>query len=615
MSKQLPKKSGGLLGEALSSLLSGPAPTDDRQDDVSGLDADNIVDSTGFHDYDSYAAELSAPTAMTRRSQSAQADALLSQSARYSGKTSSRKALYAESDDEEDSSEEEEEEEEEEAKAPRGRGAFSASSLMGLEASDGSDDEEDDGSDDDFEAAFRRYDSSKSSGGLPFGGAAFGSSEDEDASSDDGSDADEQSALAEGVSGSRKSIQKALGASTSLDRAMRQLEEEDAASSISIFAEQAVADAQKGKHVMNQTTLWNRSLDLRIRLQRCVTLSGRLPPPDMWGHFFPSEGEGAATEGLTSAAAAVRTELAGLLGDIANIQVDLLAQTAGIGPEAVADLRGKRPADDSPDALRALASEVAAIAAPHMEETLEHWSSRAQIATAGMGSGPLKAIHKSVPEQVSAVLAADRDRLVKRLRLDRRPAASLATMYTFGTDTLPTGDTMPSSVDEHDDQLIDDGDFYASLLQDFLASRVGPTGAATDVGADDARLSSALSARAEEQKRRAKQRRQGVDQKASKGRRIRHDIHPKLVNFCVPTPRQAPTYRMATLASDRELDLTKAGGLRKGNAPSEGDLTSAGTLLSDTASVATMWTEARERELFASLHGRTAAPAAPSLSS
>ena len=113
----------------------------------------------------------------------------------------------------------------------------------------------------------------------------------------------------------------------------------------------------------------------------------------------------------------------------------------------------------------------------------------------------------------------DSERLVKRLRTRRAPVS------VFGEESPATPPVGPVV----DPETLDDGDFYQQLLHELLQSQLS-----TDEFAEPGQLAKHWAA-LREYKQRSKPK---VDTRASKGRKIRYDVHPKLVSFVVPTPRK-----------------------------------------------------------------------------
>ncbi|KAK9866904.1 hypothetical protein WJX84_003769 [Apatococcus fuscideae] len=76
---------------------------------------------------------------------------------------------------------------------------------------------------------------------------------------------------------------------------------------------------------------------------------------------------------------------------------------------------------------------------------------------------------------------------------------------------------------EQDPESYDDADFYQELLKDLLAGNsavLGPSVADT----------------------KGSKKRKHVDRRASKGRKLRYTVQPKLVNFMTPVEHQLPIY-------------------------------------------------------------------------
>lgn len=76
-----------------------------------------------------------------------------------------------------------------------------------------------------------------------------------------------------------------------------------------------------------------------------------------------------------------------------------------------------------------------------------------------------------------------------------------------------------------DVEVYDDGDFYAQLLRDVIENRSLGSSSLDPSTLADVR---GMSARQRKNKSKA------VDTRASKGRKIRYDVHEKLQNFMVP---------------------------------------------------------------------------------
>ena len=75
-----------------------------------------------------------------------------------------------------------------------------------------------------------------------------------------------------------------------------------------------------------------------------------------------------------------------------------------------------------------------------------------------------------------------------------------------------------------DPEVFDDTDYYQQLLRDVIAARGGSDGQG---GEQQWQI---------QQRERKAKRKKTVDTKASKGRKLRYEVHAKLQNFMVPVP-------------------------------------------------------------------------------
>merc|ERR1712147_584924 len=76
---------------------------------------------------------------------------------------------------------------------------------------------------------------------------------------------------------------------------------------------------------------------------------------------------------------------------------------------------------------------------------------------------------------------------------------------------------------QEDKNIFDDSDFYHHLLRELIEKKTAATSDSAEVGRQWLQI----------QKLRSKLKKK-VDTRASKGRKVRYDIHTKLVNFMAP---------------------------------------------------------------------------------
>lgn len=148
----------------------------------------------------------------------------------------------------------------------------------------------------------------------------------------------------------------------------------------------------------------------------------------------------------------------------------------------------------------------------YRNDIIQKWNDKTQMAFGKFRSKGSAGPQIPTLKQISHILS-DKERLIKRTQVKR-------TAYT--TIGKPDANIQPSE-SAQDEEIFDDDDFYHQLLRELIDRKT------TNVQ-DPVQLSRQW---LELQKLRTKLKRV-VDTDASKGRKIRYDVHPKLVNFMAP---------------------------------------------------------------------------------
>jgi protein AATF/BFR2 len=177
----------------------------------------------------------------------------------------------------------------------------------------------------------------------------------------------------------------------------------------------------------------------------------------------------------------------------------------------------------------------------HLTGTMEKWFTKTNLARSKTNSKQFKALNRSIADQVAQVMS-DKERLRKRTRLQRTQltiigkaaapqdpegkAAAAASGGGGGAVGAPATDT----------EIFDDGDFYQDLLRDLIERKASTADASDPVAMGRHWI--------ELSRLRAKAKRK-VDTKASKGRKLRYEVHEKLVNFMAPDPNAHPSTEQA----------------------------------------------------------------------
>jgi len=155
------------------------------------------------------------------------------------------------------------------------------------------------------------------------------------------------------------------------------------------------------------------------------------------------------------------------------------------------------------------------------ESTINKWHEKTRLASS-VSSKNFASFDKSVTQQIKQVLM-DKERLIKRTQLSRVPLKVLGKQE----DALAnehSGDNADLHLKNYDENIFDDGDFYHEMLKELIERK-------SNIDADDP--VAAGRRWLELQKLRSKIKRK-VDTRASKGRKVRYDVHTKLVSFMAP---------------------------------------------------------------------------------
>ncbi|OSD03012.1 TRAUB-domain-containing protein [Trametes coccinea BRFM310] len=304
------------------------------------------------------------------------------------------------------------------------------------------------------------------------------------------------------------------------------------------------ADKKKGKAVSRQIALWDTLLDARIQLHKAVTAANRLPFPAEVVQYASHPAAREALDSLVSVADSLTEELF-------SLQENLLRTNESIEPPARKRRRVSPPPSPSPSAESpssstplssysdtfvahsASASALEASYHPWALDTLSKWSAKVQAVAPNVllpdakgsflrGGKDPKTL--GVVALVDDILRADRAKLLDRTRKRKDKHARLGHAAPPSTAEGAGGRKEEEEEETLDADVFDDTDYYQQLLRDVIAARAGAQDAA---GEEQWRI---------QQRERKAKRKKTVDTKASKGRKLRFEVHPKLQNFMVPVP-------------------------------------------------------------------------------
>ncbi|KAK0501227.1 apoptosis-antagonizing transcription factor [Armillaria luteobubalina] len=261
-------------------------------------------------------------------------------------------------------------------------------------------------------------------------------------------------------------------------------------------------DRKKGAAVAQQLSIWNSLLNARIRLQKSVTAANRLPPPS-------DEGVIGDQNSLTT----MLQEAVLLSEDLFDLQQTMLTlESIDLPPRK----RGRLSSDDSIQEYEAYICDATKASADvehayhqHALQVLSKWSSKIQaVAPSVLLPSNRNAFSKNSDNSKTVVQLIDENlvdtnKMLARTQIWRGKAERLGRVLENEEEQ------------EHDAEIFDDTDLYQQLLRDVIDAEKN--------GVDDWLV-------VQKQKKAKKK----VDTKASKGRKIRYEVHEKLQNFMVP---------------------------------------------------------------------------------
>ncbi|TDL23664.1 TRAUB-domain-containing protein [Rickenella mellea] len=277
-------------------------------------------------------------------------------------------------------------------------------------------------------------------------------------------------------------------------------------------------DRKKGKAVSRQLALYDGILDARIRLQKCVSSANSLPHPDRIPSFL-------LTTEARDAADSMLKEAVALSHELCDLRETLMSSNELIQVPPRKRRRVKDASDqDWEEELQSAGEHSALLDStfhPHLLTTLQKWSNKilsiapsALLPSNGTKFSRANAQTKSATQLIEETLI-DHEKLIGRTRTYRGKGKRLAL-----DDNPDNQEPRQVSGDEpQETEIFDDTDFYQQLLRDIIDQRSGVT--------DESDW------RATQKQKKA---RKAVDTKASKGRKLRFEVHEKLQNFMVPVP-------------------------------------------------------------------------------
>lgn len=324
---------------------------------------------------------------------------------------------------------------------------------------------------------------------------------------------------------------------------------------------QAGKDIEKGNAIKTQLHMWDFLLECRMKLQSCLISSNQFPSYKNLNKF-KNDSEFLLSTDQT------KKSLRHLLRSLLSLQETLLS----VNEEFISSVKSQKKTegtehDDDNDDDEEISSEVEdescidskkdnkkqsknnlfesklkklkdfsnEISKRHKNfenyrnSTIQKWNDKTRIGH--ISSKNFSAFEQSVLKQIEHVLM-DRQRLITRTQTKR---SSYRILGQTAEDEPPAKKQLKEEDEGVDDvcpqrnktvidkEIFDDDDFYHQMLSELIKRRASDITDPVQLGRQWMQL----------QKIRLKMKK-NVDTKASKGRKVRFVVHPKLVNFMMP---------------------------------------------------------------------------------
>lgn len=390
---------------------------------------------------------------------------------KYTGKTSSRKAIFDGSEDDEVSEDEGMEEEEELSSEDEEefQSAREEHSLMqAISEDEQSDEEQSEGKDSEVE----NEDESDAV-------SLTNSSEDSDSEEPDTDNETADSKrlkLKQLMANERKHIIQRLSTSTQ-------------------------TDALKGYAVISQQKTFDKIIDTRIRVQKALSSANALPLNNETFEEFMEDD----TEDLVEKA---EQSVIGLLNSILELRTKIYNKEKITKDKLVYKSNKKRSFEDFASETEKLDS----VLNKYRDSVLTKWSHKVQSASGAqaLNTSKFKTLSQSAAQQVEVNLM-DMDRLIKRTRLNRRNVIPLGRVEEEVDGQVQMDRTLKEDTD-----VFDDEDFYRVLLNDLVDKKISESNPTNGLVITKTKV------------------KKNVDTKASKGRKLKFTVQEPIQNYEAP---------------------------------------------------------------------------------
>ncbi|KAK3195159.1 hypothetical protein Dsin_026469 [Dipteronia sinensis] len=282
-------------------------------------------------------------------------------------------------------------------------------------------------------------------------------------------------------------------------------------------------DVLKGQAVKNQKALWDKTLEFRFLLQKAFSSSNRLPQEPVRASFCVSD------EGVGTAYSDLITSSKKTLDSLLELQEALLEKNPSVAQslDGNSGQKSKKHSEDSKnldvedDDEWLQVSQMHKRIASFRDKSIDKWQRKTQVTTGAAAiKGKLHAFNQNISEQVAAYMR-DPSRMIKQMQQRRSTVGLFEAQVPVEADNNTKGEEAHT---DGDPELLDDSEFYQQLLKEFFET-IDPSSSETAFYAI---------------KKLQNKKRKIVDRRASKSRKIRYNVHEKIVNFMAPQPTDLP---------------------------------------------------------------------------
>ncbi|XP_067937616.1 protein AATF-like isoform X2 [Watersipora subatra] len=277
------------------------------------------------------------------------------------------------------------------------------------------------------------------------------------------------------------------------------------------------ADVRRGQAVQSQIKLWETLLQLRILLQKLLIASNMLPQHDVWQQLSSDESEN--SQKLSS------ETLCGAEESCMKLSSKLLVLQTIMEGEKPANRGMKRSLEEVEECVETQYG----VAQKRRREVIRKWDEKTRLSMTAMAKRKhTENTHQSTLNQIDHILS-DFNRLQSRSQQNKSNFHIIGKTAKVKNEELQEaeemskeGNSKPES-DKSDPEIFCDDDFYHQLLRELIEQRTSRS--------DDP---IAMSRQWLEVQALRKKIKRTIDTRASKGRKLRYNVMPKLVNFMAP---------------------------------------------------------------------------------